>query len=180
MGSWISRPVHERIILVGPSGSGKDHDARVLADLGYTIGVSHTTRPPRDGEVDGRDYYFVDEDTFDKVDFYETSSFGIHRYGLSVKEWNTKQVFVFNPEGIANVVANNDRDTAFVIYLDIPENVRNVRLASQRGWSDDEISTRAEVDTRVFATFKDYNLQVTEPLHSIDAVVCDLISPHQK
>jgi guanylate kinase len=49
------------IILSAPSGGGKTSIARKLlasrTDLGYS--VSCTTRQPRDGEVDGRDYYFL-------------------------------------------------------------------------------------------------------------------------
>ena len=32
---------------------------KVLEGRGFTYGTSYTTRPPRDGEIDGQDYYFV-------------------------------------------------------------------------------------------------------------------------
>ncbi len=54
------------VILVGPSGSGKTTIARALIrrlpQLAFS--VSATTRPPRPQERDGRDYHFVDADTF--------------------------------------------------------------------------------------------------------------------
>lgn len=54
------------VILSAPSGVGKTTIARRVlerrADVGYS--VSCTTRGPRDGEVDGRDYQFVAHDTF--------------------------------------------------------------------------------------------------------------------
>jgi guanylate kinase len=54
------------IILSAPSGSGKTTIARTLLrerrDVGYS--VSCTTRPPRNGEVDGRDYHFLSVDEF--------------------------------------------------------------------------------------------------------------------
>ncbi|PWJ20841.1 guanylate kinase [Jannaschia seohaensis] len=54
------------IILSSPSGAGKSTMARRLMtwDPTLSFSVSATTRPPRPGEVEGRDYYFVDRETF--------------------------------------------------------------------------------------------------------------------
>ena len=54
------------IVISGPSGSGKSTVlARVLAEMsGLLFSVSHTTRAPRAGEENGRDYFFVDEPAF--------------------------------------------------------------------------------------------------------------------
>lgn len=52
-------------ILLGKSASGKDAVMRELRDkFGYEPIVSHTTRPMREHEVEGKDYYFVDKWTF--------------------------------------------------------------------------------------------------------------------
>ena len=51
-----------RIILVGKGGSGKDHARKILEDSGFRYCVSHTTRPPRDGEIQGKDYHFISKD----------------------------------------------------------------------------------------------------------------------
>ncbi len=57
------------LILSSPSGAGKTTLSRALldGDPGITLSVSVTTRRPRPGEVDGRDYYFVDAATFDAM-----------------------------------------------------------------------------------------------------------------
>jgi guanylate kinase len=54
------------IVVSAPSGAGKTTVlARVLEELsGICFSVSHTTRPPRDGERDGHDYHFVDREAF--------------------------------------------------------------------------------------------------------------------
>ena len=55
------------IILSGPSGSGKDSVLKeILSERNENISlsVSCTTRPPRKGEVDGKDYYFIDKEEF--------------------------------------------------------------------------------------------------------------------
>ena len=54
------------IIISSPSGAGKSTLARRLMDWDPTLrfSVSATTRPPREGEVEGRHYYFTDADSF--------------------------------------------------------------------------------------------------------------------
>ena len=57
------------LILSGPSGSGKSSIYKAsIGDLGdIEFSVSCTTRSPRPGEVDGRDYYFVSREKFDSL-----------------------------------------------------------------------------------------------------------------
>jgi len=54
------------VVLAGPSGSGKTTVARALAEDGdrFRFSLSATTRAPRDGERDGRDYVFLDREGF--------------------------------------------------------------------------------------------------------------------
>ncbi len=56
-------------IISAPSGTGKTTlIRRVMAlDQNLAFSVSHTTRAPREGEIDGRDYYFVNHDEFQKL-----------------------------------------------------------------------------------------------------------------
>lgn len=57
------------LVLSSPSGAGKTTLSRELlkADAGIAISVSVTTRPPRPGEVDGRDYIFRDQAAFERM-----------------------------------------------------------------------------------------------------------------
>jgi guanylate kinase len=56
------------VVVSGPSGVGKSTIVRkVLARTGAAYSVSATTRRPRAGEIDGRDYRFVDRPTFERM-----------------------------------------------------------------------------------------------------------------
>jgi guanylate kinase len=74
-------------ILSSPSGAGKSTVARKLlaSDAGLEMSVSATTRPPRPGEVDGKDYHFVSLEKFREMvaagEFLEWAHVFGHRYG---------------------------------------------------------------------------------------------------
>lgn len=76
-------------IISAPSGSGKTTICRKLVERveNLELSVSYTTRPRRPGEVDGRDYYFIDDAKFDKMkvcnEFLEDAAVYGHRYGTS-------------------------------------------------------------------------------------------------
>ena len=74
-------------ILSSPSGAGKTTIAqRLLGEDGeIRLSVSATTRPMREGEVDGRDYHFIDQAEFERMvegdEFYEWATVFGHSYG---------------------------------------------------------------------------------------------------
>ena len=65
------KPVRRGLMLVlsSPSGAGKTSLSRRLLETepNLELSVSHTTRAKRKGEVEGRDYYFVDQDMFTRM-----------------------------------------------------------------------------------------------------------------
>ena len=93
----VATPVHSRLtVLSGPSGVGK---STVVAELNSTcpgiwISVSVTTRRPRPGEVDGREYHFVDDGEFDRLvadgALLEWAQFAGNRYGTPREPLNAK------------------------------------------------------------------------------------------
>ncbi|MGC9218513.1 MAG: guanylate kinase [Athalassotoga sp.] len=76
-------------VMSGPSGAGKTTIVKaVMSELeGIEFSVSYTTRPRREDEVDGVDYFFVDEKTFksliEKGEFLEWAEVHDHLYGTS-------------------------------------------------------------------------------------------------
>jgi len=76
------------IILSSPSGAGKTTISKILASKkNYKISVSHTTRKPRLNEVNGKDYHFIDQESFksliDKEEFLEHAKVFNNYYGTT-------------------------------------------------------------------------------------------------
>ncbi len=80
------------IVLVAPSGAGKTTIAqKLLNDFSkIKFSVSATTRPPRKGEVEGKDYYFLSNGEFDQKiennEFLEWEHYSGNRYGTLQSE----------------------------------------------------------------------------------------------
>ena len=56
------------IILSSPSGAGKTTLVKMLSEIdNYEVSISHTTRQPRPSEVPNKDYFFVDENEFNRL-----------------------------------------------------------------------------------------------------------------
>ena len=79
-------------IISAPSGAGKSSLLRAMLEnsgAGVALSVSHTTRTPRPGEVDGKDYHFVDAETFQAMvgrgEFLEHAQVFDNYYGTSQK-----------------------------------------------------------------------------------------------
>jgi len=78
-------------VVTAPSGAGKTSliNALLKEDPRLKLSVSYTTRPPRPGERDGREYHFVDDATFlamrGRGEFLESAEVHGYRYGTSRK-----------------------------------------------------------------------------------------------
>ncbi len=76
-------------VVAAPSGAGKSSQVKALlgSDGQLAVSVSHTTRAPRGQEQHGREYWFVDDATFDAMvaagDFFEWAQVHDNRYGTS-------------------------------------------------------------------------------------------------
>ena len=56
------------IILSSPSGAGKTTLVKMLSEIdNYEVSISHTTRQPRPNELPNKDYFFVDENEFNRL-----------------------------------------------------------------------------------------------------------------
>jgi guanylate kinase len=78
-------------VITAPSGAGKSSliNALLKEDPALGLSISYTTRSPRPGEKNGREYHFVDDTTFlamrERGDFLESAEVHGNRYGTSKK-----------------------------------------------------------------------------------------------
>ena len=151
-----------KLILVGKAASGKDFLKDRLNNKGFTIGVSHTTRLPRNNEVNGEDYHFVELSEFKKMidagDFIEYMEFNGWYYGQTANDFNTSDVMIMSKDGL-DMLPNQYRDQCVVIYLDVNRKTRIERL-NYRNDVNDSIMRRMNTDDEQFANFKDYDIRI--------------------
>lgn len=72
--------------IIGPPASGKTSLVKELSKQGIPIMVSHTTRPKKQHEVHGADYYFVSKEEFGQLQVIEKVTRDNNFYGLSKDE----------------------------------------------------------------------------------------------
>jgi guanylate kinase len=157
------------LILSSPSGAGKSTLSRMLMDWDPTMrfSISATTRSPRPGEVDGREYYFRSRDEFQTMvetgEMLEHAEVFGNLYGsprapvLAAMEAGTDTVFDIDWQG-GQQVAQAMRDDVVSIFIlppSIAELDRRLRtraqdsdevIAGRMAKSRDEISHWAEYD----------------------------------
>jgi len=187
-------PVNRRgflIVLSGPSGAGKNSLlAKVLPrvpDLKYS--VSATTRPPRPGEIDGVDYFFVGETEFqrmvDQGDLLEWAEFAGYRYGTPRKfvlESIEKGLTVITDIDIqgARQIKQNLPEGVFVFLLPPSESELRKRLQGRGTDSDDAIRRRMKIAEEEIKAVVDYDYWImNEDLDEASDVLLAIIKAEQ-
>ncbi len=138
------------IVLSSPSGAGKSTISRMLleADPHITMSVSATTRPQRPGEVEGRDYHFVDEAEFQRMvadgEFAEWAPVFDHHYGSpqapikSALREGRDVIFDIDWQGTQQLHAAMGEDLVRVFIL--PPSMKELeRRLHERGTDSDEV-----------------------------------------
>ena len=155
---------NKRIIVVGAGASGKDQLKQRFIKKGFKPSVSFTTRPPREGEIDGKDYYFVSERKFLKMakdnEFYEWKEFRGWYYGTHKSDFELADIFIMTPPAIEEL-DSEIRNSSIVIYINIDETIRGRRLRERN--DSDSVKRRLQADREMFEYFSDFDLLVTSP-----------------
>lgn len=126
-----NQTTHRGMILIvsSPSGAGKTTLTRRLLknDDNFILSVSVTTRPPRPGEIDGSDYIFVDNATFEEMvagdELLEHAIVFGHRYGtpgkpvLEAVEQGRDVLFDIDWQGRQQVARHIDQDLVTIFIL---------------------------------------------------------------
>lgn len=133
------------IVLVGESASGKSSIEKHLVDnYGYNKIVSYTTREPREGEVDGIDYHFINLEQFYKLRangfFAETAIYNNWHYGVAKEDCSDDKVAVLTPHGLRQVCKMPDVNVVS-FYISVPRRDRLIKIL-QRGDNIEEAYRR--------------------------------------
>jgi guanylate kinase len=154
-----------KIVIVGKAASGKDYLRKRMIQQGAKYGVSYTSRPPREGEIEGVDYYFTSKENFEKLitenKLIEYQQFNGWYYGMTYDTFNESDCMILNVDGLSQLPAEI-RKQCFVIYVDIDMSIRKQRL-SERNDNNDSITRRIEADEEQFKDFNNYDFRITNP-----------------
>lgn len=158
---------HKRIILVGPSAAGKNYIRDAFIKRGFKSDISYTTREPRDNEIDGVEYYFITEKEFQERIFdglfYEWVKYEDTYYGTGRYEWEHSDIFIMETDGVKAILPK-DREDCLVIYINTPFDTRLKRMR-ERGWPNEKILKRTDVDLKKFSGFRDFDLEISSETH---------------
>jgi guanylate kinase len=174
MASPRSDPVSRVFVITGPSGVGKGTLIKALCERlpEVELSVSATTREPRRGEEDGREYHFLSREEFDRRiaerDFLEWAEYSGNRYGtlrseveartergapvvLEIEVQGARQVRETMPEAVRIFIEPPDPEELRVRLqgraTDDPETIeRRLEVARQELRARDEFSHRVVND----------------------------------
>ncbi len=118
----MSRKKGRLFVISGPSGTGKGTVcAELLKEVGNEFSVSMTTREPREGEVDGREYYFVSREVF--VENIEAGNFLEHATVFENLYGTPKDMVINRLERGRNVILDIDVQGGLQVKKAMPEAV---------------------------------------------------------
>ena len=132
------------VIISGPSGVGKGTIRKALFDISdnnFCYSVSMTTRKPREGEVDGRDYFFVSKEEFEKRikdnGFLEQAEFVGEYYGTPLdyieKKLQAGKEVVVEVEVQGALQVHDRLPEAVFIFIVPPSKKALIRRLKNRG-----------------------------------------------
>ena len=153
------------IVLTGKSCSGKDVTRRELEKYNFNNIVSYTSRPARINEINGKDYHFVERDTFEQminnnemIEYRSYNTLFLDKpdtwyYGLrkDTLDPNKKYIVILDLNGVESFIKHYGRKNCFVVYMCCPKSERK-RRAEERG-----SFSLSEWNRRLIADNKDFN-----------------------
>ena len=147
----MSNDKGQLIVISAPSGAGKTSIIKnVIKKLNdrnseSKFSVSHTTRLPRDGDIDGSDYYFVSNERFAELfeagNFIETAEVHDYKYGTSkdfIDENIYKGINVFLEIDVQGFQKLRSKDVEFRSVFILPPSIEELRGRIEKRGLDSE------------------------------------------
>ena len=151
-------------VVSAPSGAGKTSLCRAITDSleDLTHSISYTTRKPRPGEIDGRDYYFVSQERFQAMikagDFAEWAEVHSNLYGTSrrvLDDMISKGIDIIldiDTQG-AKQIKSKFNSAVFIFIMPPSLDILEERLRNRKSDHENEIKKRMR---RAREEIKDY------------------------
>ena len=156
-------------VLSSPSGVGKTTLTKKISinNKNFVISISHTTRKPRVSEIDGKDYFFINENEFNKLveedSFFEHAKIFDNYYGtskrqvLNIIEKGNDVLFDIDWQGTQQL--KKIQGISLVTFFIIPPNVETLknRLINRHKGEEKMINKRMEKFSVEISHWNEYN-----------------------
>lgn len=154
-------------VVCGATGSGKTTIVNRFIELNpqYSKAISCTTRPPRYGEVNGKDYFFETDESFEEIksDMIENDVYNGYKYGIKKSQIDMpNKIAILTPNGIISVKNI------------LKDRIKSIRILSLN--IEDQLKSRNDSQDNINKRLKQYkiDLKIEYQLQSngyIDAIV---------
>lgn len=183
------------IVFSAPSGSGKTTIVRHLlndTDLPLAFSISATTRNPRPGEVDGKDYYFLSVEAFKEriandafvewEEVYEGVFYGTLKTEIE-RIWSAHKAVVFDIDVEGGIsIKQFFKEKALTVFVQPPsiEDLRN-RLESRNTESHEQLEVRVNKASQELQKSTEFdtiliNDQLEKALHEAEQIITQFLS----
>jgi guanylate kinase len=163
-----SKPI--LISLTGRTCSGKNYIfEKAIETFKFNPMVSATTRPMRNGEVEGKDYYFIDENKMGNLItaalMIESVQHGKYTYGVTTDEFNKKVnsdstgIIILTPDGVSQyeLLCKAHKITFLKFFVQTPFEIRKERLVQRTMY---DLDSASKVQSKVISDLIDRCMQM--------------------
>ena len=175
------------IVLLGASSSGKSTLEHELATHhGFEKIISYTTRQPRNNEENGKDYWFIDNDTFREIMnrdlFAEHDEYSQNRlYGTLKSDYvDGNKVVVLTPNGLRQLKKNCPNEDILTVLVEASLGTRVKRYVDRCGVDKFNFDDKNEIASRVerdYSMFLGLEKEVDLVIHNDEGTnISDLVS----
>lgn len=169
------------VALFGKAGSGKDYIQKKIMETDFgkenlSEIISCTTRPPREGEIDGVHYHFISEEEFFSKTWLEFTEFRGWYYGTPITKLKRDKINIgiFNIAGIYTILKNKNIE-CLPVYIKTYPKIRLLRqLQRENEPNCDEIVRRYMTDQKDFLKIPFHHYIIENNYDEIQHIINDL------